>query len=255
MAFAYARETTEDCHSRSPFDATRGIRLQGGPLSGSCHESKRARLLTRTRSAYLRGICGSSSDRDSRFGAGGLPMTSRQSGERRLLRVGSVRSADVRRGSTTHRRRLSGALRPVARAAQCWRHVQRRSPQVSGPVRQSSHRRPAGTGHGARRPLRRRCRLYRGERHVLPGDGGRRGVARRVVQGRPARLRPLPRPPHDRFRSYDVNGMFRSLGNIVVNDRVALLFVNFSRTGCGCTGQRPWPTPTRCCRRGRAPRP
>jgi len=31
------------------------------------------------------------------------------------------------------------------------------------------------------------------------------------------------------FPSYDGNGMFRSLGNIVVNDRVALLFANFEQ--------------------------
>lgn len=31
------------------------------------------------------------------------------------------------------------------------------------------------------------------------------------------------------FPSYDGNGMFRSLGNVLVNDRVALLFVDFAR--------------------------
>jgi predicted pyridoxine 5'-phosphate oxidase superfamily flavin-nucleotide-binding protein len=44
--------------------------------------------------------------------------------------------------------------------------------------------------------------------------------------GRPGFVRCLDRSTIA-FPSYDGNGMFRSLGNIVVNDRVALLFVNF----------------------------
>ena len=46
--------------------------------------------------------------------------------------------------------------------------------------------------------------------------------------GRPGFVRCLDRGTIA-FPSYDGNGMFRSLGNIVVNDRVALLFVNFER--------------------------
>jgi predicted pyridoxine 5'-phosphate oxidase superfamily flavin-nucleotide-binding protein len=44
--------------------------------------------------------------------------------------------------------------------------------------------------------------------------------------GRPGFVRCLDRSTIA-FPSYDGNGMFRSLGNIVINDRVALLFVNF----------------------------
>jgi uncharacterized protein len=46
--------------------------------------------------------------------------------------------------------------------------------------------------------------------------------------GRPGFVRCLDRRTIA-FPSYDGNGMFRSLGNIVVNDRVALLFVNFQK--------------------------
>ena len=46
--------------------------------------------------------------------------------------------------------------------------------------------------------------------------------------GRPGFVRCLDRRTIA-FPSYDGNGMFRSLGNIVVNDRVALLFVNFEK--------------------------
>jgi uncharacterized protein len=46
--------------------------------------------------------------------------------------------------------------------------------------------------------------------------------------GRPGFLRCLDRRTIA-FPSYDGNGMFRSLGNIVVNGRVALLFVNFEQ--------------------------
>lgn len=44
--------------------------------------------------------------------------------------------------------------------------------------------------------------------------------------GRPGFVRCLDRRTIA-FPSYDGNGMFRSLGNVLVNDRVALLFVNF----------------------------
>ncbi len=46
--------------------------------------------------------------------------------------------------------------------------------------------------------------------------------------GRPGFVRCLDRRTIA-FPSYDGNGMFRSLGNILVNDRVALLFVNFEQ--------------------------
>jgi uncharacterized glyoxalase superfamily protein PhnB/predicted pyridoxine 5'-phosphate oxidase superfamily flavin-nucleotide-binding protein len=46
--------------------------------------------------------------------------------------------------------------------------------------------------------------------------------------GRPGFVRCLDRQTIA-FPSYDGNGMFRSLGNVLVNDRVALLFVNFER--------------------------
>lgn len=46
--------------------------------------------------------------------------------------------------------------------------------------------------------------------------------------GRPGFVRCLDRSTIA-FPSYDGNGMFRSLGNIVVNHRVALLFVNFQQ--------------------------
>lgn len=46
--------------------------------------------------------------------------------------------------------------------------------------------------------------------------------------GRPGFVRCLDRVTIA-FPSYDGNGMFRSLGNILVNDRVALLFVNFEK--------------------------
>jgi predicted pyridoxine 5'-phosphate oxidase superfamily flavin-nucleotide-binding protein len=46
--------------------------------------------------------------------------------------------------------------------------------------------------------------------------------------GRPGFVRCLDRRTIA-FPSYDGNGMFRSLGNIVVNGRVALLFVNFDQ--------------------------
>jgi uncharacterized protein len=46
--------------------------------------------------------------------------------------------------------------------------------------------------------------------------------------GRPGFVRCLDRRTIA-FPSYDGNGMFRSLGNLLVNDRVSLLFVNFER--------------------------
>ncbi len=46
--------------------------------------------------------------------------------------------------------------------------------------------------------------------------------------GRPGFVRCLDRRTIA-FPSYDGNGMFRSLGNLAVNERVALLFVNFAQ--------------------------
>lgn len=46
--------------------------------------------------------------------------------------------------------------------------------------------------------------------------------------GRPGFVRCLDRRTIA-FPSYDGNGMFRSLGNVLVNERVALLFVNFEQ--------------------------
>jgi predicted pyridoxine 5'-phosphate oxidase superfamily flavin-nucleotide-binding protein len=48
--------------------------------------------------------------------------------------------------------------------------------------------------------------------------------------GRPGFVRCLDRATLA-FPSYDGNGMFRSLGNVTQNERVALLFVNFSEPG------------------------
>ena len=46
-----------------------------------------------------------------------------------------------------------------------------------------------------------------------------------LVQGRDAGLCPHPGPSEIAFPDYDGNGMFRSLGNIVVNADVGLLFI------------------------------
>ena len=62
----------------------------------------------------LPGLRRPSSDRDCRFGAGGLPMTSRQSGERRLLRSGSgqERTHSTSRSHNSPPTAWSRALRP-----------------------------------------------------------------------------------------------------------------------------------------------
>jgi hypothetical protein len=64
---------------------------------------------------------------------------------------------------------------------------------------------------------------------VLPRHRRRRRLAGLLVQGRPARLRARRRRDTLAFPSYDGNGMFRSLGNVLVNPKVGMLFVDFER--------------------------
>ena len=53
------------------------------------------------------------------------------------------------------------------------------------------------------------------------------GPAGLLVQGRPAGLRARHRPTtRSRFPDYDGNGMFKSLGNLLVNPNVGLLFID-----------------------------
>ena len=55
------------------------------------------------------------------------------------------------------------------------------------------------------------------------------GPARLLVQGRHAGLRPRDRRHDARVPDYDGNGMYRSLGNVLANPNVGLLFIDFER--------------------------
>ena len=67
--------------------------------------------------------------------------------------------------------------------------------------------------------------VHRGGDVLLPGDGGHRRAARLLVQGGHAGLRAGHGPDELAFPDYDGNGMFKSLGNILVNPAVGLLFI------------------------------
>ena len=59
-------------------------------------------------------------------------------------------------------------------------------------------------------------------------------VARLLVQGRPARFRQGARRPHARVPELRRQRHVPSLGNIAVNPKVGLLFIDFERpTACG----------------------
>ena len=69
-------------------------------------------------------------------------------------------------------------------------------------------------------------RRYRRRHLFLPRHGGRGRPSRLLVQGRHAGFRACHRAVRARFPDYDGNGMFKSLGNVLVNPNVGLLFID-----------------------------
>ena len=104
-------------------------------------------------------------------------------------------------------------------------HVSRGQSAAAGPVRQPSHLPTGWRKARAPRVHGRRQGFHRGHALFLPGDGRCRGPARLFVQGRHAGLRAHHRPAELAFPDYDGNGMFKSLGNVIVNPNVGLLFI------------------------------
>ena len=92
-------------------------------------------------------------------------------------------------------------------------------------------------------------------RAFFPGHGRRGGLARLLLQGGPAGLRARAGRAHPGVPDYDGNGIFRSLGNLLVNPHVGLLFVDFARPNrLRVSGTATVPSTTPCWRRppGRA---
>ena len=76
---------------------------------------------------------------------------------------------------------------------------------------------------------RRGSRVRRESNVVLRCNRRLRRAARLLVQRRCSGVRPSDRRQRDRVSSYDGNGMFRSLGNVLVNPAIALLFIDFEQ--------------------------
>ena len=62
---------------------------------------------------------------------------------------------------------------------------------------------------------------------VLPRDGRRRRFARRSYKGGAPGFVRVVDEPHARLPDYDGNGMYRRSGNMLVNPKVGLLFIDF----------------------------
>ena len=73
-------------------------------------------------------------------------------------------------------------------------------------------------------------RLHRTRADVLPRDRRCRWPPGLLVQGRPAGFVRVVDDVTLAFPSYDGNGQFRSLGNVLVNPHVGMLFIDFEAT-------------------------